>query len=324
MAIAEIALGDVRDLRVDLTVMPMATVLSLAGDVAGTSQGVPPPWRQVVRSGLPSHGLETLTPLFGSGPPNIPHCLGPSVSVRDTDFDAHLDQIIETAGAHLTEQVEELHGAAPPAAWRSVLRRPAKWLDGYAATLRSTWRSFQPVWRRATTLIDRETTRIGVASVRGGFDMVLADLNPRWRYRDQTLSIPIRQAEWFDLAGRRLVLTPTVSGAGASIFDPDLPDQIWLGYPVPGLDSLWRPGRPIEQRDALELLVGPVRARLLRAAHVPVPMRTLAEAAGCAPNVATYHCAQLVDAGLLTRRQRGRHVYVGRTDRGHAVVDLLS
>jgi hypothetical protein len=125
------------------------------------------------------------------------------------------------------------------------------------------------------------------------------------------------------LGNRRLVLTPTVSGAGASIFDSNLADQVWLGYPVSGLSTLWLNSDTKMAEDVLGSLLGPVRARLLHLAGPLQPMSWLARSADCAPNSATYHCSHLVNAGLLYRERRGRHIYVGRTERGSALIDLL-
>ena len=79
MAVAEIRLGDVADVRVDVTIMPMATVLSLVGDVSGTPQGVAPSWRKLVRSGLPARGIEVLTAAVRGRPvehPALPDAVG--------------------------------------------------------------------------------------------------------------------------------------------------------------------------------------------------------------------------------------------------------
>lgn len=313
------------DLRVGVAVMPMATVLSLLADAAGKAQGVPPAWRSAIRAGLPADGLRTLAPLFGGAASNLPHCLTPSVSVRDTDFDAHFDQIVTAARQRLVPEVSELHGQRIPAVWQPVIRQPVRWIDAYAGTMRSAWKVFRPIWERARPLLDREIARVGTAAVRGALDGVLSALSPRWGYAAENLLIPDSQPGAFPVAGRRLVLTPTVSGLGASIFDPDCEDKVWLGYPVPGLSMLWQgQDRAPGDGDNLALVLGRMRARLVRDADGRLTMRQLAGALGCAPSVVTYHCAQLVDAGLLYRIRQGRQVLVGRTGRGDALLDLLA
>jgi DNA-binding transcriptional ArsR family regulator len=77
------------------------------------------------------------------------------------------------------------------------------------------------------------------------------------------------------------------------------------------------------ENDALELVLGPVRAKILRASAKPLPIGWLARILHCAPNTVTYHCDQLEGAGLIARERRGPSVLIGRTQRGHKIVELL-
>ncbi|WP_377444422.1 ArsR/SmtB family transcription factor [Plantactinospora sp. GCM10030261] len=312
------------DLRVDVKIMPMASVLSLLADAAGRPQGVPPLLRSAVRSNLPYEATRLLTPMFGPSASSIPHCLTPSVSVRDVDFESHLNQIATAAHERLPDQVTALYGEATPGHWDWALRRPGRWVDAYIAMLRSAWEVLRPHWQRAQPLLEREIVRVGTASVRDTFDGVLAHINPRWHYRDESLLIPDRHPERFALDNRRLVLTPTVSGVGASVFDPDMADMLWLGYPLPNLWTVWRSEPAGCGQDPLVLVLGPMRASLLRHAGSGLGMSQLADLLHCAPSVVTYHCTSLVDAGLLYRERRGRHTHVRRTERGNAMLDLLA
>ncbi len=323
-AVAEIGLGPVEDLRPEVRIMPMATMLSLLADVAGRRQGVPEAWRDTLRARLSPESVRVLAPLFGHRGSDIPHCLTPSVSIDDVDFETHLQQIVDAARHRLVAEVEEIYGTAVPRPWRSALCRPGRWIGAYAQVMAVAWSVFQPVWQRAQPLLEREIARVGTATVRGALDLVLSDLNPRWRYRSGRLLIPDVRPGSFPLAQRRLVLTPTVSGVGASIFDPDLVDKVWLGYPVPGLASLSSREPVRSEGDLLAAMIGPVRAALLRHAGSMHSMSGLAELLHCAPSVVTYHCGQLVDAGLLYRERRGRQVRVRRTERGEALLDLIA
>lgn len=303
--------------------MPMATVLSLLGDLAGRRQGVPEAWRESIRARLPRDAVRVLAPVFGKAVSDIPHCLTPSVCVGDVDFDGHLHHIVTAAPERLLGEVETMYGSSMPAAWSSALKRPDRWISAYAHLMAVVWQAFSPVWRRAQPLLEREIVRVGTAAVRGAMDVVLSDLSPRWSYREQRLLIPDSRPGTFAVQGRRLVLTPTVSGIGASVFDPDLDDKVWLGYPVPGLSSLWRKRSRQDSEDPLSLVLGYARARLLLHADSRHCMTKLAEVLRCSPSVVTYHCDQLVGAGLLYRERSGRQAHVRRTERGEALMDLL-
>jgi hypothetical protein len=318
-------LGSPAELRPAVAVMPLATTLSLVADaVAGRPQGVPPGWRQLVRGGLPADAAAVLAPLFRPGTSVLPDCLTPSVLVGDRDLDEHLDRVVAAATDRLDREVEQLYGPHPPAAWRAVLAGRARWVGRYALVLRAGWAAFRPVWRRAERLIDHEIGRIGTAAVRGALDGVLAGLGQRWQYTDGTLSVADPEPTTIELAGRRLVLVPSVSGAGAALLG-DTPDLVWLGYPPPGLAALYQdtdaaPPNP----DLLGTVLGPLRARILRAAGPAPSMGQLAGVLNCPRPTVTYHCTQLVQAHLLERHRHGKQVHIRRTQRGDALLDLLA
>jgi hypothetical protein len=318
-------LGSPAELRPSVAVMPLATALSLVADaVAGRPQGVPPGWRQLVRGGLPADAAVVLAPLFRPGTSVLPDCLTPSVLVGDQDVDEHLDRVVAAAADRLDREVEQLYGPSPPAVWRAVLAGRARWVGRYALVLRAAWGAFRPVWRRAERLIDREIGRVGTAAVRGALDGVLTGLGQCWRYADGVLSVPDPEPTTIELAGRRLVLVPSVSGAGAALLG-DTPDLVWLGYPPPGLAALYQDADAVlSGPDLLDTVLGPLRARILRAAG-PVPsMGQLAGVLNCPRATVTYHCTQLVRARLLERHRRGKQVHIRRTPRGEALLDLLA
>lgn len=322
-------LGSAAGLRPEVAVMPLATALSLVADaVGGRPQGVPPGWRQLVRAGLPGDAAAVLAPLFRPGTSVLPDCLTPSVLVGDQPVDEHLDRVVAAATDRLDREVERLYGPEPPQAWRSVLAGgpagTARWVGRYALVLRAGWAAFRPVWRRAERLIDREIGRIGTATVRGTLDAVLAGLGHRWRYADGALTFPDPEPAALELAGRRLVLVPAVSGAGAALLG-DTPELVWLGYPPPGLPALHQDVDPVlPVADLLGAVLGPLRARILRAAGPAPSMGQLATVLNCPRATVTYHCTQLVRARLLERHRLGRQVHIRRTPRGDALLDLLA
>ena len=92
---------------------------------------------------------------------------------------------------------------------------------------------------------------------------------------------------------------------------------------MPGLERLGAGPVPAAT-DSLSLLLGPIRAAILRALDCPNSMGGLAEHLDAGPSTATYHCIQLASAGLVVRQRLGREVRIQRTPRGDALVDLLS
>jgi DNA-binding transcriptional ArsR family regulator len=129
-----------------------------------------------------------------------------------------------------------------------------------------------------------------------------------------------------DLAGRRLSLVPMICSPNGTAVCFDLPQVAFVGYPVRGFarNGGHRPRSPDPPGDALALVLGPARARVLRTAHRPLTMGQLAAALQCEPCTASYHCDRLEAAGLIARERRGQSVQVTRTTRGDELTDLLS
>jgi DNA-binding transcriptional ArsR family regulator len=72
----------------------------------------------------------------------------------------------------------------------------------------------------------------------------------------------------------------------------------------------------------LEALVGPQRARLLRALERPRTVGELARTLIAVPSAATHQVSALEAAGLVVRRRDGQCVIVHRTLRGARLVEL--
>jgi DNA-binding MarR family transcriptional regulator len=76
--------------------------------------------------------------------------------------------------------------------------------------------------------------------------------------------------------------------------------------------------------DALAIVLGPLRARTLRATARPITAGHLASRLHCAPNTVTYHCTQLESAGLIVRERRGPSVWISRTHRGEQLIEAFA
>lgn len=323
----ELRLGSLDDIRISLVPHQGATLLSLVADVfGGRSHGVPRRWRQLLSTAVSTVGPAVLRPLFAPGYSVIPDCVTPTACMPDGDAAAQFTQLADLSPDTLLDELEtEFDGAVPPQ-WRLVVERPQQWIHAYARLLQCVWQEFHPIWKNAEGLIRRETERVGAALVQGCAEAILQGLSERFRLVDGSLRLPDPQGETYALDGRRLVLVPVVSGPGASMFALDRPDLVWIGYPMPGIGRLWdTPATATaSKKDPLSLVVGQLRAAILRVTAHSLTMGELAVLLNCSPANATHHCSHLVDAGLLERHREGRHVRISRTERGEAVVGLLS
>jgi DNA-binding transcriptional ArsR family regulator len=175
-------------------------------------------------------------------------------------------------------------------------------------------------------LLDAEARRVGAAVVRGSTDVLLNTLHPRIRYERGEIWVPAIREATVGLDGRRLVLVPTIAGSMGRLVGFDLPDVVYLAYPLPGQTALGENGATLADPGGHPLgqVLGRARADVLQAADRPISMGQLAAAVGCSPRMTTYHAGQLEAAGLIVRERRGQSVWVSRTVRGHELVELLS
>jgi hypothetical protein len=100
------------------------------------------------------------------------------------------------------------------------------------------WSVVSPGWQRARPLLDLEARRAGAAVVRGCTDVLLNALHPRMHYENGEFWVPALRDATVELRGRRLVLVPTVARPSGRLVCFDLPDIVYIAYPVPGQPSV--------------------------------------------------------------------------------------
>ncbi|MFC5832698.1 ArsR/SmtB family transcription factor [Nonomuraea insulae] len=310
--------------QLSIAISPHLTALALITDaLAGRRRGLPDLWREALRSRVGRLGHQAVRPLAAPGYSVVPDCVVPhSPAGGEVSVQAQIDALRELPPDRLLTDLEQAFGPGPlPAHWRPAAERPANWLHGYAGAVGEIWNTAEPLWKNARPLLDKEIRRVGVASVRGGPELLLGALNHRIVYGERRLLIAGAQAGVHDLGDRKIVLVPMLAGKDAVILSLDHEEAVWIAYPVPGAGTLWRrPSAPA--RDELSALMGPVRADLLCAIGRPMTMSMLAADMKIAPSSITYHCDRLRAAHLITRERRGREVWVGRTHRADELLEM--
>jgi DNA-binding MarR family transcriptional regulator len=325
-----VRLGAVEQVNVRVSRHPGATLFSVLKDVlGGHAHGVPALWRATVRRALPPRDAAVVGPALGSRTCWTPDRLALVHNLGATDMRT-LEAELATADPELlAAEVAAYHSPAePPAAWRPLLDDPAAFLAAYRRVVGAACASFAPLWRQADTLIGRETERIGLAAVTGGLDGLLTGLDSGVRYQDGALRLPhVCAGNLADLGRRPLVLVPLASGYTASMYGADRDDALWIGYAVPGLGRIaGRRGRKDDEAggDGLSLVLGPVRAEILRSLPRRPTVSELAHHLHVGVSTATYHCRHLEAAGLLHRERHGRQVRLHPTERATALCHLLA
>ncbi|WP_163506825.1 winged helix-turn-helix domain-containing protein [Fodinicola acaciae] len=312
------------DATVQLSVNPLVSLLSTVADsLGGPAQGTPQEVRAAVRRAVTRP--DVLRPLFAPDTVSIPDCLVPLGRPGQVPIAEQFDLIRSVRPDLLVTELELTYLGHPPESWRPVLAQPGRWLSAYADALGEAWSATERIWARAKNLLSLETERVGAAVVTDAVDLLLGSLSSRFSYADGALTLPDRHPTVIDLGGRPLVLVPMVSGLRASVFNADLPDMVWVGYPVPAIGSVWERQPVIGQTDdPLNTVVGSVRAILLRALSAPMTMSDAAALASCSATTMTHHCQYLERAGLIHRRRWQRSVMIHRSARGDNLVEIFA
>ncbi|GAA3561463.1 winged helix-turn-helix domain-containing protein [Nonomuraea rosea] len=310
--------------QLSISISPHLTALAMISDaLAGRRRGLPELWRKALSSRVGPLGHQAVRPLAAPGYSVVPDSIVPRTPIGgDVSVQAQIDALRDLPPERLAADLEQAFGDGPlPAHWRSAAEHPGRWLQGYAGALADVWSTAEPLWRRARPLLDREVRRVGVAAVRGGPELLLGSLNSRIVYAERGLLISDVEASTYDLGDRKIVLVPMLAGKDAVIVSLDHEQAVWIAYPVPGAQALWR--HPVAPAlDELSALMGPVRADLLCALGRPMTMSMLAGGMRIAPSSITYHCDRLRAAQLITRERRGREVWIARTHRADELLEL--
>ncbi|MFI9155645.1 helix-turn-helix domain-containing protein [Streptomyces sp. NPDC053367] len=323
-------LGSVERVQVRVSMHPGATLFSVLKDVfGGHRHGVPAPWRETVRQALPPRAAAVVGPSLASRDCWLPDRLALVGDLWAADMRGITGELAETDPELFAAEVAGHHGSVTPRAWRQLVDDPRGFLTAYREVVGAAWDAFAPLWRRADPLLGRESERVGLATVTGGLDALLAGLDTEVRYAAGRLDLPHEcPRELTELGGRPLVLVPLASGSSAQMYGADRDDALWIAYPVPGLGRIAgrRGGTDAAPppADGLSTVLGPVRAEILRLLPYHPTVSALARHLYLSVSTATYHCGQLAEAGLLHRERHGREVRLLPSERGRALTELLA
>ena len=310
--------------RIQLSVAPVGylSVLGLLLDVvAGINRGTPGDWSSIIKREVTESGRGAVRPIGDPGVGIVPDCVIPPAMLQDPEFAVTQERIRATDVDGVADDLAAEFGATVSTVWRDAFDDPTRWIEAFSGVVGDVGQATARLLAQAQPLIDREMERAGLASVRGGIPAFLGSLNSRIRFRGDRLEFDHESPGTYDLAGRRLVVVPIVSGDRMLMSHLNGPDLVWIAYPVPGLGSIGRAMAPA-RTDKLAALLGPPRALVLRRLDVPQTMGQLAAAVACTATRLSDYCGRLEDAGLIQRVRTGRTVRVSRTNLGEQLIGL--
>jgi DNA-binding transcriptional ArsR family regulator len=281
------------------------------------------PWLDAVRPALEELDLRPLlilTPMRGW----TPDFLTPAPPGPGSDIDWQLARLRETPPEQVAHEISrsltERPTSVPPDAWQ-LLDDPAATLTRLADLVEECWQLLiAPHWPRLREFLEADVAFRTQTQADYGLEHMLADLNPRIRWRGRSLVIAGLPASRVLLDGQGLLLVPSVFlwPSLAPVIDP--PARPGLVYPARGIAELWQPART-GQSDALARLLGRTRAALLESLAEPASTQTLARRHELAPSTVSEHLTALRDARLISGQRRRHAVMYQQTRLGASLAD---
>jgi DNA-binding transcriptional ArsR family regulator len=256
----------------------------------------------------------------------IPDFLTPPPTTPLPSLDDEIALLLETPGSVIRHDLGPV--GMPPYRHRpradmedsvgAFYDQPRRTLRRLVGTLRAYWDLvLAHHWQRMRTVLDSDLSYRTGRLARGGQTEVFADLHPQIEWADGVLRIHKKYATRVELAGRGLVLVPSVMGWPSAMFMPP-PWQPTLIYPARGVATLWETGKAAP--DGLARLLGETRANLMVALGGPASTGDLARLLSVTPAAISQHIGVLRDAGLVTTDRRGRNALHMRTQIADALV----
>ncbi|GAA2820393.1 winged helix-turn-helix domain-containing protein [Kitasatospora sp. CM 4170] len=271
----------------------------------------------------------------------VPDFLTPRPGSPRPDFAAELAVLAATPPEVVRADVLAAYrgdGSPLPPVLAGLIDDPAALSARAAEALEAYWtRCLAPVWwPRARSVLEADITHRGRMLSERGAEGLFADLDARLSWHAGVLRLvdphPAVRAVGtaVDVAGRGLVLIPTLFGLGAQTDITQLGPPL-ITYPARGRATMaegltagrGRPGgampgegpvrAPGEPPAALVGLIGAPRARLLTLLETPASTTELAHRLGVTPGAVSRHLGALASAGLLERTRHGRSVLYRRS-----------
>jgi DNA-binding transcriptional ArsR family regulator len=281
------------------------------------------PWVAAARArlaGLDWSMLDWLANGYGV-PGYVPDFITPPPATPLADLEGELARVRATPVDRVALEVGwRFEDSEVPAAVRPLLDDPDRGLDMLVAVMRAYWeRAIEPWWPAIRAVLEADVVHRARRLTAGGTIEVFAGLHRAVRWRDGIVEIDRFPDHDVDLAGRGLLLLPTVFAWPEVFAMIDEPWQPALIYTPRGVGSLWAP--PAEpDPGALDALIGRRRAAILRALGAPATTQDLAARLGASPAGVSEHLGVLRRAGLVSSQRDGRRVLYARTAAGEQML----
>jgi DNA-binding transcriptional ArsR family regulator len=287
------------------------------------------PWVRWARAKLGRRPLRLprAWPLIVNGLHCYPEFLNPAPAVREPELGDELARVRSTPAEAVRASLRRVFGDRPwPDSATELFRRPAESLAEIAAELAECHeRLVMPHWERIRPVLDADIVYRAGLLADGGARSLFSDLHPDLRWSQGTLTINDTDegpsVSRVMLGPDGVVLMPSVFNWPLVSYTKATSSQTTLLYPARGAATVWEGDVSGVGPGAVDELLGPARARLLRALRSPATTSALALRFGVTPSAVSQHLAVLHRSGLVDRERSGRRVLYQASELGLALLD---
>jgi DNA-binding transcriptional ArsR family regulator len=280
------------------------------------------PWVRWARAELDRRPLRMprLWPLIVNGGTTYPEFLVPAPAVRTPGLEDQLARLRATRAEPVRASLRRVFGDGPwPDSAKELFERPRESLAEISAEFAEFHnRLILPHWERICFVLDADIGYRAGLLAGGGTRSLFSDLHPDLRWSDGTLTLNDTDEGpsvfRVMLGPDGVVLMPSVFNWPLVSLSRATSTQTTLVYPARGAATVWHGGPAAEPEtgagdlEAVELLLGTPRARLLEALYSPATTSALARRLGVTPSAVSQHLAVLHRGGLVDRQRSGRTV----------------
>ncbi len=291
------------------------------------------PWVRWARAELERRPLRLtrVWPLIVSDRPFWPEFLFPAPAGKSPGIGEELARVCAASSEAVRASLPRVFGDGDwPDSATDLFERPQETLAEIAAEVAECHdRLIAPHWERMRSVFDADVAYRAAMLAAGGARSLFADLHPDVRWSAGTLFLSDSEGGepggQVTLAPDGLVLMPSVFIWPEWSVSRTTSTQTTLLYPARGAATVWQAGLGADEpvaadREALELLLGAPRARLLGALCSPATTTALARRLGVTPSAVSQHLAILHRGGLVDRQRSGRTVLYQTSELGLALL----
>lgn len=237
----------------------------------------------------------------------------PGAGTRRRDLiEEQIARIEATTQEDLESQVftyTQVHWSRPLSAATRRIAESGRMQRRLANGLARFWRvALSDGWPELGSIVDQDISHRAKSVVGHGVGRTLGELHPDIGWAGDAVTLAKPWDGELDIAGRELVLVPSVLSWPDVIVQVDVPGEVVVYYPARRIGT----GRD-HKPGAIAQVVGFARAALLADLETPRSTAELAGRTGYTAGTVSYHLSALHRAGLVSKVRDGRYVLYQRT-----------